>query len=152
MDSSDQIQIRICDFHNLCVFWGKDLEKEFLTSGMVHNRCRTCSDILPEPMLVAPRLSAISYISFHVFHLLHLCTVFKLLVVMFYSHLRSVWTKVHSIREKFVFQTEIHTFRIFIRSLCCFSFLSSPPSISLLFFSVPCFFNSTEHEDMPLSW
>ena len=32
---------------------------------------------------------------------------------------------------------EIHTFRTFIRSLCCFSFLSSPPRISLLFFSVP---------------
>ena len=33
-------------------------------------------------------------------------------------------------------------FGTFIRSLFCFSFLSSPPMISLLFFSVLCFFNS----------
>ena len=32
----------------------------------------------------------------------------------------------YSIRETFVFQTEISTFRIFIRGWCCFSFLSSP--------------------------
>ena len=31
----------------------------------------------------------------------------------------------YSIRETFVFQTEIYTFRIFIPSLCCFFFLSS---------------------------
>ena len=33
---------------------------------------------------------------------------------------------VYSIRETFVFQTETYSFRIFIRSLCYFSFLSSP--------------------------
>ena len=32
----------------------------------------------------------------------------------------------YSIRETFVFQTEIYTFRIFIPSLCCFFFLSLP--------------------------
>ena len=31
----------------------------------------------------------------------------------------------YSIRETFVFQTEIYTFRIFVPSLCCFFFLSS---------------------------
>ena len=34
--------------------------------------------------------------------------------------------RVHSIRETFVFQTQIYTFRTFIRSLVCFSFFSSP--------------------------
>ena len=33
VDSSDQIQIRICEIHNLNVFLGKDLKKVFLTSG-----------------------------------------------------------------------------------------------------------------------
>ena len=33
VDSSDQIQIRIVEIHNLSVFWGKDLKKVFLTSG-----------------------------------------------------------------------------------------------------------------------
>ena len=31
MDSSDQIQIRIFEIHNLSVFMGKDLKKVFLT-------------------------------------------------------------------------------------------------------------------------
>ena len=48
VDSSDQIQIRIFEIHNLSVFLGKDLKKVFLTSGFlkkkkgVCNRCRTC--------------------------------------------------------------------------------------------------------------
>ena len=33
VDSSDQIQIRIVEIHNLSVFLGKDLKKVFLTSG-----------------------------------------------------------------------------------------------------------------------
>ena len=33
---------------------------------------------------------------------------------------------IYCIRETFVFQTEIYIFRIFIPSLCCFFFLSSP--------------------------
>ena len=50
--------------------------------------------------------------------------------------------KVHSIRETFVFQTQIYTFRTFIRSLVCFSFFSSPrgskkgPHCFLLFPSI----------------
>ena len=41
----------------------------------------------------------------------------------------------YSIRETFVFQTEIYTFRIFICSSCCFFFLSSPwGSVCFLFF------------------
>ena len=32
----------------------------------------------------------------------------------------------HSIRETFVFQTEIYIFRVLIRSPCCFFFFSSP--------------------------
>ena len=42
----------------------------------------------------------------------------------------------YSIRETFVFQTEIYTFRIFICSSCCFFFLSSPWG------SVCCFFST----------
>ena len=45
MDSSDQIQIRIFEIHNLSVFLGTDLKKVFLTSGkkeIVRDRCRTC--------------------------------------------------------------------------------------------------------------
>ena len=33
VDSSDQIQVRIFEIHNLSVFLGKDLKKIFLTSG-----------------------------------------------------------------------------------------------------------------------
>ena len=33
VDSSDQIQIRIVEIHNLSVFGGKDLKKVFLTNG-----------------------------------------------------------------------------------------------------------------------
>ena len=54
---------------------------------------------------------------------------------------------VYSIRETFVFQTEIYTFRIFIRILCYF-FLLSLPWGSVCYF----FFSHEEHEDMPLSW
>ena len=39
----------------------------------------------------------------------------------------------YSIRETFVFQTEIYTFRIFIPSLCCFFFLSLPRWVSVFF-------------------
>ena len=46
-DSSDQIQIRIFEVHNLSVFLGQDLKKVFLTSGsskkeMVRDGSRTC--------------------------------------------------------------------------------------------------------------
>ena len=47
VDSSDQIQIRIFETHNLSVFLGKDLKKAFLhdkrffEKTMVRNRCRT---------------------------------------------------------------------------------------------------------------
>ena len=38
-DSSDQIQIRICEIHNLSVFfWGKDLKKVFLTERFFENK------------------------------------------------------------------------------------------------------------------
>ena len=33
VDSSDQIQIRNFEIHNLSVFWGKGLKKVLLTSG-----------------------------------------------------------------------------------------------------------------------
>ena len=36
-DSSDQIQIRIFEIHNLSVFLGQDLKKVFLTSGFSKN-------------------------------------------------------------------------------------------------------------------
>ena len=39
----------------------------------------------------------------------------------------------YSIRETFVLQTEIYTFRIFIPSLCCFFFLSLPRWVSVFF-------------------
>ena len=55
----------------------------------------------------------------------------------------------YSIQETFVFQTEIYTFRTFIRCVCCFSFLFSPVRISCC---CCCFFFHEEHEDMPLSW
>ena len=57
-DSSDQIQIRIFEIHNLSVFLEQDLKKVFLTSGftkkeMVRERSRTLVyDIPTEPMLV----------------------------------------------------------------------------------------------------
>ena len=47
VDSSDQIQIRIFESHNLSVFLGKDLKKVFLhderffEKTVVRNRCRT---------------------------------------------------------------------------------------------------------------
>ena len=44
----------------------------------------------------------------------------------------------YSIRETFVFQTEIYRFCIFIRNLCCFSFLSSPRGSVCYFFPL-CF-------------
>ena len=55
--------------------------------------------------------------------------------------------KVHPIQETFVFQTQIYTFRTFMRSLVCFSFLSSPRGskkahIVSCFF--PLFFSSRE--------
>jgi len=37
VDSSDQMQIRIFEIHNLSVFVGKDLKKVFLTSGVLKN-------------------------------------------------------------------------------------------------------------------
>ena len=59
VDSSDQIQIRIFEIHNLSVFLGKDLKKVFLTSGFSKKKNGTQQmpymyDILTEPMLVAP--------------------------------------------------------------------------------------------------
>ena len=55
VDSSDQIQIRICEFHSLFVFWEriwtKNFDKRYGTQQM-----RYMYNILPEPMLVAPRL------------------------------------------------------------------------------------------------
>ena len=59
VDSSDQIQIRIFEIHNLSVFLGKDLKKVFLTSGFSKKKNSTQQmpymyDILTEPMLVAP--------------------------------------------------------------------------------------------------
>ena len=45
VDSSDQIQIRKFEIHNLSVFLRKELKKVFLTSGkkeMVRDGCRTC--------------------------------------------------------------------------------------------------------------
>ena len=59
VDSSDQIQIRIFEIHNLSVFLGKDLKKVFLTSGLSKKKNGTQQmpymyDILTEPMLVAP--------------------------------------------------------------------------------------------------
>ena len=47
-------------------------------------------------------------------------------------------------------QTEIYTFCIFIHSLTCFSFLSSPRGSVCCFF--PYFSHHEEHEEMPLSW
>ena len=47
VDSSDQIQIRIFEIHNLSVVLGKDRKKVFLTSGFSKKRWS-------EPMLVAP--------------------------------------------------------------------------------------------------
>ena len=46
VDSSDQIQFRIFEIHNLSVFLGRDLKKIFLTSGFSKKSWS-------EPMLVA---------------------------------------------------------------------------------------------------
>ena len=35
VDSSDQIQIRILEIHNLSVFWGKEYMYDFLTEPML---------------------------------------------------------------------------------------------------------------------
>ena len=49
VDSSDQIQIRIFEIHNLSVFWGKGFEK-----SIFDKRFPNMYDFLTEPMLVAP--------------------------------------------------------------------------------------------------
>ena len=59
MGSSDQIQIRIFQIHNLSVFLGKNLKKVFLKSGFSQKKEGTQQmpymyDILTEPMLMAP--------------------------------------------------------------------------------------------------
>ena len=80
MDSSDQIEIRIFEIHNLNVFLGEDLKKVLLTSSFSKksgtSQMSYMYDIKNEPMLVA-RLINFSYILFHVCHL------FKLLVDCF---------------------------------------------------------------------
>ena len=57
VDSSDQIQIRIFEIHNLNVSWGKDLKKVFLTSGFLNKngtqQVPYMYDILTEPILLA---------------------------------------------------------------------------------------------------
>ena len=59
----------------------------------------------------------------------------------------------YSIRETFLFQTEIYTFRIFICSSCCFFFLSSLwGSVCCCFCCCFVFFCHEEHEDILLSW
>ena len=109
---------------------------------MVHSRCRTCITFYLN--LFWWRLDFEPLVTYHSMFViyLHSYTVFKPLVVMFFSHVRSVCSKVHSTRETFVFQTEIHTFRILIRSLCCFSFLPSPPSTSVCCFSLSSVFST----------
>ena len=58
VDSSDQIQIRIFEIPNLCVFLGKDLKKVFLTSGFLNKngtqQVPYMYGILTEPILLAP--------------------------------------------------------------------------------------------------
>ena len=59
VDSSDQIQIRIFEIHNLSVFMGKDLKKYFWLAVFwkkknVAQQMPYMYDILTEPMLVAP--------------------------------------------------------------------------------------------------
>ena len=59
VDSSDQIQIRIFEIHNLSVFLGKDLKKVFLTSGFSKKRNGTQQmwymyNVLTEPIIVGP--------------------------------------------------------------------------------------------------
>ena len=58
VDSSDQIQIQIFEFHNLSVLLGKDLKKVFLTSNFPNKngaqQMPFMYDILTEPKLVAP--------------------------------------------------------------------------------------------------
>ena len=61
VDSSDQIQIRIFEIHNLNVFWGKDLKKVFLTSGFLNKngtqQVPYMYDILTEPIYIAGALT-----------------------------------------------------------------------------------------------
>ena len=55
VDSSDQIQIRICEFHSLFVF-GKGFGQRIFDKRYGTQQMRYMYNILPEPMLVAPRL------------------------------------------------------------------------------------------------
>ena len=60
VESSDQIQIRIFEIHNLSIFLVKDSKKVFLTSGFPNTNVWHVDGAL---------LWAIVYISFRVFHL-----------------------------------------------------------------------------------
>ena len=57
MDSSDQIQIRISEIHDLSVFLGKDLKKAFLTSGFSKKKSGTqqmCKEVVNDPFSDLP--------------------------------------------------------------------------------------------------
>ena len=53
----------------VCSFFGKGFGQRIFDKRYGTQQMRYMYNILPEPMLVAPRLWAISYISFHVFNL-----------------------------------------------------------------------------------
>ena len=58
MDSSDQIQIRITDIHDLSVFLGKELKKVFLTSGFSKEKKdgtqQMCTEVVNDPFSELP--------------------------------------------------------------------------------------------------
>ena len=165
MDSSDQIQIRIFEIHNLSVSLGKDLKNVFLTSGFPNKTVWIFNGTYVDGAL----LWAISYISFRVCHLFTFvgcfltltCHVFCTYVVSAYVRLFSKFKKKRNnspancvrcilLEKRLCFKPKYAHFVHSYVSLCRFSFLSSPrESVCCFFFYFP---HHEEHEDMPLSW
>ena len=153
--------MQIFEIHNLSIFLGNDLKNAFFTSGLPSkngtHEMPYMYDILNEPICwwhlrFEPLFS---YISFHVCHLFTFVDCFLTLTCHSVCLLNKIQNKSSAsvlnsynftilrcilLEKRLCLKPKYIHFFTFIRSLCCFSFLSSTRGPFCCF--VPLFFSS----------